>query len=108
MMKKLTILIAMVAASGLAAADELSAVLQKDIPNVKKVSADVYRRLHAGFEFKGYQKSPGHQAVLNEMRNYYQLLKKFDEASKDAKTFPSSEYDLVKTSLACLRLFHYY
>lgn len=80
------------------AADALSEAVAKDVPALKKTSADIYKKLYGGFQFKGYEKSPGHQAILQELKNFYKLVKKFSYEADGAKVFPQTEFEALKVS----------
>jgi len=73
--------------------------LKEEVPELKDNSVKLYKRIYSGFEFKGYSSSPGHQAILAEMRNHFQNLKAFESRMKEAtSTFPEKSYKtLIKS-----------
>jgi hypothetical protein len=80
------------------AKDAVALKLMEEIPQVKEVSSEVYKKLHGGFQFKGYGQSPGHQAILSEMKSYFQLVKKFEYEADTGREFPQDHWDAVKKS----------
>ena len=97
-MKFLTLSICLLSSLSALAADELSVAMEQKLPEVKKNSEVSYRKLHAGFEFKGFGESPGHQAILKEMQTYYSHLKQLKSDLKKLETFPEKSFTSMQTS----------
>ena len=52
----------------------------QEVPVAKQIEAHkahskvAYKRIKSGFEFKGYLQSPGHNAILEQMKSFYQSM----------------------------------
>lgn len=98
-MKKLLILaIFFCGAFALHGEETLSSKLVGEVPELKKVSEVSYKKLNGGFQLKGFDKSPGHKAILTEMKNFYKLLKKFNLSADSHDRFPQDDWQNASTS----------
>lgn len=80
------------------AADPVAKVIDTKIPDMKESSQVAYKRLKAGFDFKGYDDSPGHDAILAEMKFFYQQVQKFSSEVKGTDKFPEKVWETLEAS----------
>lgn len=82
----------------LQASDDIKSKVVKEVPTLKESTAKMYKKLHAGFEFKGYTDSPGHKAILTEIQKYYRQLKSFTSVAASMKEFPEKTFGQLTVS----------
>lgn len=61
-------------------------------------SQKTFKKLKAGFEYKGYADSPGHKAILEEMKKFYKKLVSL-EKSIAKNTYPSDTLESLSKSI---------
>lgn len=81
------------------AGSPVTKALEEPIGELKEDSKTSYKRLHAGFEFKGYAQSPGHQAILKQMQQYYKSVILLEKRSKVESKFPIDGVKHLEKSL---------
>ncbi len=78
--------------------ETLSSKLLSELPELKKVTQSSYKKLNGGLELKGLDESPGHKAILLEMKKFYKLVKLFNQKAEVASAFPEEEWGDVNSS----------
>jgi len=68
------------------------------IPQAKEEAAALFKKLKTEFDKEGWDKSPGHQALLKEMKNYYAQLNRLKSLSSSMTKFPVETYGKMKAS----------
>ena len=91
-------LFSLIAVSAVTAAETLAQTLGKELPQVEKQATELHKRLVSGFQFKGYDKSPGHQAILAEMEHYHTLLQTIQRPLQQSVEFPQQAFEALEAS----------
>jgi len=97
-MKKLILFSAILSINLVNAADEQAVELMSKVPEMKETSEKIFKDLSKGFKANGLSSSPGHKAILTEMKNYYQLIKKFNWEADTTEVFPKIEWERLEAS----------
>lgn len=85
---KSTFLFLILILTSISSAQDIS--IAKQIETHQTESKVAYKRIKSGFEFKGYIESPGHNAILEEMKSYYQFM-------TDSQKVTRSEVEVKKS-----------